>query len=84
MSFVIAVGMICTLRSSPCTPGISPHWYGFAVTDDIVQVGDGALEFPAIDGLGGFACILEGDTEVGASSAGGFGWLKLGGCVADL
>lgn len=54
------------------------------MTDDVVQVSDGALELPAIDGLGGFTGVFEGDTEVAAASAGGFGGLELGCCVADL
>lgn len=54
------------------------------MADDIVQVGDGALELPAVDGLGGFTGVFEGDAEVGAAGAGGFGWLELGCCVADL
>lgn len=54
------------------------------MSDDVVQVGFGALELPAVDGLGGFTGIFEGDTEVGAASASGFGGLELGCCVADL
>lgn len=52
--------------------------------NDIVQVCDGALEFPAVDGLCGFAGVFEGDAEVGTASAGGFGGFDMGGCVADL
>lgn len=54
------------------------------MSDDVVQVGEGALELPAIDGLGGFTGIFERDTEVGAAGAGRFGGLELGCCVADL
>ena len=54
------------------------------MVDDIRQIGDGAGEFPAVDGLRGFAGVLEGDAEVGAARAGGFGGLEVGGCVADL
>ena len=50
----------------------------------IAQVCQRALELPAIDGLGRFAGVFEGDAEVGAVSAGGFAWLDCGGCVADL
>lgn len=51
---------------------------------DVLEVLDGALELPAIDGLGGLAGVLEGDTEVGTPGAGRFAVLDLGGSVADL
>lgn len=41
------------------------------MVDDIAQVCESALELPAIDSLCGFAGVFEGDTEVGAVSAGG-------------
>ena len=41
----------------------------------VAQVCQRALELPAIDSLGGFAGVFEGDAEVGAVSAGGFAWL---------
>ena len=50
----------------------------------IAQVCQRALELPAVDGLGRFAGVFEGDAEVGAVSAGGFALLDRGGCVADL
>lgn len=50
----------------------------------IAQVRQRALELPAIDGLGRFAGVFEGNAEVGAVSAGGFACLDRGGCVADL
>ena len=40
--------------------------------DDIAEIGQSALELPAIDGLCCFTGIFEGDSEVGAASAGGF------------
>ena len=43
--------------------------------DHIAQVCQRALELPAIDSLGRFAGVFEGDAEVGAVSAGGFSWL---------
>ena len=36
----------------------------------VAQICQRALELPAIDGLGGFAGVFEGDAEVGAVSAG--------------
>lgn len=73
-----------TLSCPAGAPGVSPHGHGLGVPDDVVQVGDGALELPAVDGLGGLARVLEGDAEVGAAGAGGFGGFDVGGCVADL
>lgn len=77
---------VFTLSGSPCAAGIPPHGDRFCVPDDVVEVGDGALEFPAVDSLSGLAGVLEGDTEVGAAGASGFGGgnATLGGCVADL
>ena len=54
------------------------------MSNDIVQVSDGALELPAVDGLGGFTGVFEGDAEVGAAGAGGFCGFDLCCCVADL
>lgn len=54
------------------------------MSDHVVQVGDGALQLPAIDGLGGLTGVFEGDAEICAAGAGGFGGLDRGGCVADL
>ena len=34
---------------------------------DILEVFDGFLQIPAVDGLGGLAGVLEGDAEVGAA-----------------
>ena len=50
----------------------------------IVQIGQRALQFPAVDRLGGFPGVFEGDAEVGAVGAGGFALLDCGSCVADL
>ena len=38
--------------------------------DHIAKICEGALEFPPIDRLCGFASVFEGDTEVGAASTG--------------
>lgn len=51
---------------------------------DVLQVGEGAAELPAVDGLGGLARVLVGDAEVGAPGAGALGGLEVGGGVADL
>ena len=73
-----------TLCTSPRAPCISPHWHRFFLLDHVVQVGQRALQLPAVDGLRRFAGVFEGDAEVGAAGAGGLGGLDLGGCVADL
>ena len=51
---------------------------------DVLEVGEGASELPAVDGLGGLASVLVRDTEVGAAGARGLGRLDVGGGVADL
>lgn len=73
-----------TLRSPPCTPSIPPHGHRLLMIDHIAQVGQRALKLPAIDGLGCFAGVFEGDAEIGTVSAGGFALFDRGGCVADL
>lgn len=75
---------VCTLSGPPCAPGVPSHGHRFDVPNHIVQVGDGALQLPAVDGLSGLARVFEGDTEVGAAGAGGFCGFDRGGCVADL
>lgn len=72
------------MSSTTSAPGISPHRHSLDMSLDVLEVGDGALELPAVDGLGGLAGVLERNTEVGATGAGGFGGLDLGGGVADL
>ena len=64
-----------TLRCPPSTSCIPPHGHRLFMINHIAQVCQGALELPAIDSLGGFAGVFEGDAEVGAVSAGGFAWL---------
>ena len=76
--------MLRTLRSTARAPSIPPHRHGFLVVLNIVEVGEGALQLPAVDGLGGFARVLEGAAEVGAAGARGFGGFDRCGCVADL
>ncbi|KAL8637115.1 MAG: hypothetical protein Q9228_005581 [Teloschistes exilis] len=53
-----------TLRSPSSTPSISPHRHRLGMPNDIVQVCDGALELPAVNGLGGFTGVFEGDAKV--------------------
>lgn len=51
---------------------------------DVLKELNSTLELPAVDGLGGLASVLEGDTEVGTAGAGRLGGLNLGRSVSDL
>lgn len=51
---------------------------------DVLEESDGALELPAVDGLGGLAGVLERAAEVGTAGAGRLRGLDLGGGVTDL
>lgn len=52
--------------------------------DDIIEIGECSREFPSVDCLSGFSCVLERDTKIGATGSGGFLRCDLGCCVADL
>ena len=51
---------------------------------DILEVGKGAGELPAVDGLRCLAGVFVRNTEVRTTGARGFGGLEVGGCVSDL
>lgn len=51
---------------------------------DVLEVAHGAGELEAINGLGGLASVLEGDTEVGAARPGGLCVVDGGCCVSNL
>lgn len=57
---------------------------GLGLGPDVLEEGDGTVELPAVDGLGGLASVLEGDAEVLAAGAGRLGGRNLGGGVATL
>ena len=78
------MGFVRTLGSTASAPGISPHWHSLGLVLDILEVGEGALELPAVDGLRGLAGVLERDTEVGAASAGALCGLEVRRSVSDL
>ena len=82
--YEISVPTRLTLACSSSSTSISPHRHGLLVSNNIAQVRKSAVEFPAVDSLGGFAGVLEGDTEVSTAGAGRFAGLNLGGCVANL
>lgn len=73
-----------TLSSSTGAAGISSHGDGLLVLLDVLEEGHGALELPAIDGLGGLAGVLEGHTKVSTAGAGRLRGLDLGRGVSDL
>lgn len=51
---------------------------------DVLEELDGALELPAVDGLGGFTGVFEGYAEVGSSGSRRLGGADLGGGVSNL
>lgn len=50
--------------------GVAAEGDGLLLLGDVLEEGDGALELPAVDGLGGLTGVLEGHTEVGTARAG--------------
>lgn len=73
-----------TLCASPCAPRIPSHGHCLLVIDDIIQISECAREFPSVDCLGCFTCVLEGDTKIGTTGSGRFLGRDLVCCVADL
>lgn len=75
-----------TLRISPRTTSIPPHRNSLLELLHILKIFDSTLHFPAVNSLCGLAGVLEADTKVAASGAGGFcrGEFIEGGGVADL
>jgi hypothetical protein len=73
-----------TLRAPPSASRISPHRHSLFVSNHIVQISKGALQFPPVDSLRRFSGVLEGYTKVGATGASGFSRLDFGCCVPDL
>lgn len=77
--------MLHTLCGSASAASVSSHWDSLLQFLNILKVLDGALEFPAVDGLGGLAGVLEADSEVAATALCRFGaGNAVGGGVADL
>lgn len=73
-----------TLCAAAGGTGVPPHGNGLGLLLDVLEVLEGALKLPAVDGLGGLPGVLEGDAEVGAASASALSGLNVGGSVADL
>lgn len=61
-----------TLTGPSDTTSVSPEWNSLLLLPHVLEVADGALKTPSVDGLSGFAGVLEGYTEVGATGASGF------------
>lgn len=78
------MGCVHTLGSTASAPGISPHGDGLALLLHVLEVREGALKLPSVDGLGGLASVLERNSEVRAAGARALRGLDLGGGVADL
>ena len=51
---------------------------------DVLEELQGAVQLPAVDGLGGLPGVLERNAEVGTAGAGRLGALDLGGGVSNL
>jgi hypothetical protein len=51
---------------------------------DVLKEGNSTLQLPAVDGLGGLAGVLEGNTEVGTAGAGRLGGFDLSRSVSHL
>ena len=73
-----------TLRGATDAAAEAAEGDGLLLLGDVVEEGNGALELPAVDGLGGFPRVLERDTEVRAAGAGRLGGRDLLGCVSNL
>jgi hypothetical protein len=74
---------LLALSGTASATGVSSHGDSLLVLLDVLEEGHGTLELPAVDGLGGLAGVLEGDTEVGTAGAGRLGGLDLSRCVSD-
>lgn len=72
------------MSSAASTTGVAAHGDGLLVLLDILEESKGALELPAVDGLGGLASVLERNTEVGTAGAGRLGGLNFLGGVTNL
>lgn len=72
------------MGSAASGAGVSAHGDGLLVLLDVLEESDGALELPAVDGLGSLTAVLETAAEVAAPRASALCGLNLGGGVTDL
>lgn len=82
--FVRLCGIVRTLRSTADGASVAAEGDDLLLLLDVLKELDGALQLPAVDGLGGLAGVLEGNTEVGTAGLGRLGGRDLGGSVANL
>lgn len=80
---VVLRGLL-TLSSASSAASVPPHGNGLLVLQDISEVGEGALELPAVDSLSRLAGVLEGNAEVAAAGAGRLCAVNGGCSVANL
>lgn len=73
-----------TLGGAAGRAGVAAHGDGLSLRSDVLEEGQGTLQLPAVDGLGGLASVLEGHTEVGTAGAGRLRGRDLGGGVSNL
>jgi hypothetical protein len=78
------ISIALTLRSPSSASGVPPHGDSLLVLKDISEIGEGALELPAVDGLGSLAGVLVGDAEVAAAGASRLCAVDAGCSVANL
>lgn len=81
---IASTGSSRTLGSAADGAAVAAHGDSLALLLDVLEELDGALELPAVDGLGGLAGVLEGHTQVGTAGAGRLGGNNLGGSVPNL
>ncbi len=78
------IGFSRTLRRSAGAAGIAPHGDGLLLLLDVLEELDGALQLPAVDGLGGLPGVLEGHAQVGTAGAGRLDGLDVSRGVSNL
>lgn len=76
--------VVRTLRSTADGASVAAEGDDLLLLLDVLKELDGALQLPAVDGLGGLAGVLERNTEVGTAGLGRLGGRDLGGSVANL
>ena len=75
---------LLSLGRATCAACVPAHGDGFSVGFDVFEVREGAGEREAVDGLGCFAGVFEGDAQVGAAGASGFRGGNWGAAVSNL
>lgn len=76
--------IVRTLRSTADGASVAAEGDDLLLLLDVLKELDGALQLPAVDGLGGLAGVLERNSEVGTAGLGRLGGRDLGGSVANL